>query len=160
MILHKTGGSVNKKNPAWSMVVAVPMVRETNTRSVTHPKDAAEMVPELASFAQEAFCVLDLNTRSRVIDKRLVSLGVLDSSLVHPREVFRGAISNGAHRVILLHNHPSGDITPSVEDLRVTRQLVEAGKIVGIDVVDHIIVGVSEDVVVIKSMREAGLVSF
>jgi len=82
-----------------------------------------------------------LNTRHHVVRDVLVTRGILDASLVHPREVFRIAVSEGAAGIILVHNHPSGDPTPSAEDRAVTRQLGAAGRAVGIPVLDHVIVG-------------------
>ena len=90
---------------------------------------------------QEVFRVLVLDTKNCVVACKKVSLGTLNSSLVHPREVFRLAIKESASSVILVHNHPSGDCTPSKEDRRVTTQLQEAGELVGIKVLDHVIVG-------------------
>lgn len=131
------------------------------TSSVRSPADIAALVPELVYAAQESMVVLDLNAKNKVIDKRLVTLGLVDSSLTHPREIFRGAISNNASAVILIHNHPSGDPTPSAEDIRITRQMVEAGKVIDIKILDHIIIGrPSSSSSGWLSLREAGLVSF
>jgi DNA repair protein RadC len=90
---------------------------------------------------QEQFLVLALNNKNRVVRDFQVSLGTLNSSIVHPRDVFRGAIAESAAAVIFLHNHPSGDPTPSAEDRALTRRLAEAGKLIGIQVLDHVIVG-------------------
>lgn len=95
----------------------------------------------LAAAGQEEFHVLLLDTRHRVRREIMVTRGTLDASLIHPREVFRQAILERAAAVVLVHNHPSGDPTPSVEDRAVTRQLAQAGKAVGIPVLDHVIVG-------------------
>ena len=101
----------------------------------------ARMGPRLRDVPQEEFHALLLNTRHRVVREVLVTRGTLDSSLIHPREVFRHAVAEGAAGVILVHNHPSGDPTPSPEDRAVTRQLAEAGRAVGIPVLDHVVVG-------------------
>jgi DNA repair protein RadC len=90
---------------------------------------------------QEHFIVLLLDTKNRFMAHRIVSRGTLDSSAAHPREVFKEAIRESASAVILMHNHPSGDPEPSPEDRSVTRQLVEAGAILGIRVLDHLILG-------------------
>ena len=82
-----------------------------------------------------------LNTRHRVIREVLVTRGILDASLIHPREVFRVAVGEGAAGVILVHNHPSGDPTPYEEDRAVTRQLCAAGRALGIPVLDHVVIG-------------------
>ena len=89
----------------------------------------------------ETFQVLLLNTRRRLISVVKVADGTLDTILVHPREVFRPAIDAGAAAIILLHNHPSGDATPSEADIRVTRDLIRAGQLLKIDVLDHIVLG-------------------
>jgi len=89
---------------------------------------------------QEKFAVLLLDGRSRVIRESMISQGTLNASLVHPREVFRSAVREAAASLVLVHNHPSGDPEPSAEDRRVTRRLVEAGKVVGIRVLDHVVV--------------------
>jgi DNA repair protein RadC len=85
--------------------------------------------------------VLFLNTRKRVKGHQLVTIGTMDTLLVHPREVFRAAILISASGVILLHNHPSGDPTPSEADIKVTRDLIRAGQLLKIEVLDHIVVG-------------------
>ncbi|QEG22496.1 RadC family protein [Mariniblastus fucicola] len=90
---------------------------------------------------QEEFHVVTLDTKNQVIDTHQVTVGTLDASLVHPREVFRVAIKDAASSVILVHNHPSGDPTPSREDHEVTNRLTESGKLLGIDVLDHIVLG-------------------
>jgi DNA repair protein RadC len=101
----------------------------------------ARMGPRLRDAGQEEFHALLLNSRHRVLREVLVTRGILDSALIHPREVFRAAVGEGAAGVILVHNHPSGDPTPSAEDRAVTRQLAEAGRAVGIPVLDHVVVG-------------------
>lgn len=90
---------------------------------------------------QEEFHIVTLNTKNGVIDTHQITVGTLDASLVHPREVFRAAIKDHASSVILVHNHPSGDPTPSKEDLAVTKRLEEAGTLIGIDVLDHVVLG-------------------
>lgn len=89
----------------------------------------------------ECFAVLLLNTRRRVKGHQLISIGTLDTILVHPREVFRGAIIAAASAVVLIHNHPSGDPTPSEADIKVTRDLIRAGQLMKIDVLDHVVIG-------------------
>ena len=95
---------------------------------------------QLKGKKKEHFLVLSLDTRSHPIDTRTVSIGSLDSSIVHPREVFKEAISSCAASVIFIHNHPSGDPEPSEDDIKLTKRLAEAGGILGIEVLDHIIV--------------------
>ncbi len=99
------------------------------------------LVKEMRYYQKEHFVVLMINTKGGVLGKETVSVGDLSSSIVHPRETFSQALKRGAYGVIFAHNHPSGDPTPSKEDLEVTRRLCEAGDILGIKVVDHIIIG-------------------
>ncbi len=100
----------------------------------------------------ECFVVLLLTVRRRVKGHHLVSIGTLDTILVHPREVFRLAVIGAASAVLLMHNHPSGDPAPSDADIRVTRDLIRAGQLLKIEVVDHVIVGHGE----FRSLRELG----
>lgn len=114
----------------------------TGDPQVRGPADVySRMGPRLRDTPQEEFHALLLNSRHRVLREVLVTRGLLDSALIHPREVFRPAVCEGAAGVILVHNHPSGDPTPSAEDRAVTRQLADAGRAVGIPVLDHVIVG-------------------
>ena len=94
----------------------------------------------IRSAKREHFLVLYLNARNVIIHEETVSIGSLHANIVHPREVFRPAIANSAAAVVLVHNHPSGDVTPSQEDLNLTQRLVEAGRLLGIEVIDHLIV--------------------
>jgi DNA repair protein RadC len=100
----------------------------------------AEVRGRLKGKKREHFLVICLDTRNRLINCKPVSIGSLDTSIVHPREVFKEAVSSSAASVIFVHNHPSGDPEPSKEDVELTKRLVEAGEIIGIDVLDHIIV--------------------
>jgi DNA repair protein RadC len=108
---------------------------------VKSPEDVAAVVKgQLKGKKKEHFLVLCLDTRNRLINCRSVSIGSLDTSIVHPREVFKEAVSASAASVIFVHNHPSGDPEPSKEDVELTKRLVKAGEIIGIDVLDHIII--------------------
>jgi DNA repair protein RadC len=100
----------------------------------------------------ECFVVLWLNTRRRLRGHQLVSIGTQDTILVHPREVFRGAMIAGAAAIVLMHNHPSGETTPSEADIKITRDLIRAGQILKIEVLDHVIVGAPRHC----SLRELG----
>ncbi|MDF9408301.1 DNA repair protein RadC [Pelotomaculum isophthalicicum JI] len=109
---------------------------------IKSPADAAGLVmEEMRHLDREHFRALLLNTRNQVVANDEVSIGTLNTSSVHPRELFRNAIKRSAASLVLVHNHPSGDATPSKEDLDVTRRLCEAGRIIGIEVLDHIIIG-------------------
>jgi len=101
--------------------------------------------------AKEAFVVLILNSRRRIIGHNLVTLGSLDTCIIHAREVFRPAIVAAGSAIILMHNHPSGDATPSEADIKATRDLIRAGQLLKIEVLDHVIVGDRH-----VSLREAG----
>ncbi|UFJ39056.1 DNA repair protein RadC [Brevibacillus humidisoli] len=106
------------------------------------PRDVAQlMMPEMRHLTQEHFVCLYLNTKNQVISKQTIFVGSLDVSIVHPREVFREAIRRSSASVICLHNHPSGDPTPSREDIAVTRTLREVGELIGITLLDHVIIG-------------------
>jgi len=110
--------------------------------AIRKPEDAAKLVMEdLRSELKEHFVCLFLNTKNQVLARETLSVGTLNASLVHPREVFRAAIKRGSASIICLHNHPSGDPTPSPEDIALTRRLHEAGSLIGIDVLDHIVIG-------------------
>jgi DNA repair protein RadC len=110
---------------------------------IRSPRDACRAAASIRSASREHFLVLYLNARNVVIHEETISIGSLNANIVHPREVFRPAISRSAAAVILVHNHPSGDVTPSQEDLNLTARLVEAGRLLGIEVLDHLIVGES-----------------
>lgn len=123
--------------------IAARLIREDRPvmPRIAEPEDVARFVgPRLRDLQVEEFHLLALDTRSRVLRDVLVTRGLLDSSLVHPREVFRAAIAEAAAGIILVHNHPSGDPTPSAEDRAVTRQLVAAGQLLDLPVHDHVIV--------------------
>jgi len=121
--------------------IALPLVRESSKERIRTPEDVCRICADMRDLAQESFYVLLLNSKNFLIVRHMVTLGLADASLVHPREVLRPAITEGASATVLTHNHPSGDVTPSAEDFRITRQLIEAGKIVDIKVLDHIIIG-------------------
>ncbi|MCH7761159.1 DNA repair protein RadC [candidate division TA06 bacterium] len=108
---------------------------------LTSPKDVYKLAREIRKAKKEHFIVFYLNTRNRVIQKETISIGNLNASIVHPREVFEPALRDSAASVILVHNHPSGDTTPSDDDIQLTRRMVKAGEIMGIEVLDHLIIG-------------------
>jgi len=110
---------------------------------IRSPRDACRAAAGIRSAAREHFLALYLNARNSIIHQETVSIGSLNANIVHPREVFRPAITRSAAAVILVHNHPSGDVTPSQEDLNLTARLVEAGRLLGIEVLDHLIVAES-----------------
>jgi len=104
------------------------------------PREVAEyLLPLFGSHPVERFGVLLLDTKHRLIRARIVSVGSLDASVAHPREVFREAILGGAAAIVLFHNHPSGDPAPSRDDIALTRRLTTAGDLIGVDVLDHVV---------------------
>lgn len=131
---------------------------------VRTPEDVAGVMRESTrGLDHERFWVLNLDTRNRLKGHpREISRGILDSSLVHPREVFKPAIESGCAAVVLLHNHPSGDPSPSAEDIKLTRQLIQTGKVIGIKVLDHVILGrrTAGQPRDFTSLRETGGVDF
>ncbi len=127
-------------------IVSIQLVKEKSlsyvTNVVTCPKDASVIAEDfLKGVDREHFVVMCLDTKNKVNAINTVSIGGLNSCPVHPREVFKAAILSNSASIILVHNHPTGDTTPSREDKEVSKRLVEAGEILGIGVFDHIIVG-------------------
>ncbi|MBU3075692.1 RadC family protein [Clostridium estertheticum] len=138
-------------------VVKIQMIKESsilyNHRKITSPSDAYNLFKEIFEGAdREKLIVISLDTKNQPTTINVVSIGTLNTSLVHPREVFKSAILSNAASIILAHNHPSGDATPSGEDINITNRLRDAGKLLGIDLVDHIIIGFNSFV----SLKEKG----
>ena len=108
-----------------------------------NPQDKAVeyIIREFADLDREVFMILNLDTALRPINLNVVSMGTLNEAMVHPREVFKASILSNANSVICIHNHPGGDVTPSDPDIAVTNRLTECGKILGIEVADHLIIG-------------------
>ncbi|MCJ8006983.1 DNA repair protein RadC [Lederbergia wuyishanensis] len=120
---------------------------------IRSPEDGANYVMnDMRFLTQEHFVALYLNTKNQVIHRQTIFIGSLNASIVHPREVFKEAIRRSAASIICLHNHPSGDPAPSREDIDVTKRLVECGKMIGIELLDHLIIGDKKYV----SMKEKG----
>jgi DNA repair protein RadC len=114
----------------------------SDTITIRSPQDVSTyLMEDLRYLQKEHFVCLFLNTKNHVIGQETLSMGSLNASIVHPREVFRAAIKRSSASIICVHNHPSGDPTPSPEDIQMTARLVEAGQIIGIEVLDHIILG-------------------
>ena len=103
-------------------------------------KDAVAQLSDMRDLKKEHFVVLYLNAKNQLVYKETISMGTLNANLVHPREVFEPALKYSAAQIIVAHNHPSGDPKPSEDDLEVTKRLTEAGKMMGIEVMDHVIV--------------------
>jgi len=127
-------------------------MEEERTR-IQSPADVLPLVSDITGKSQEHFVCITLNGAHEVIERRTITVGLLNHSLVHPREVFADAITDRAAAVICVHNHPSGSLEPSQQDIEITRQLREAGEILGIRVLDHVIVARSG----YTSLRERGI---
>jgi len=122
---------------------------------INSPADVAELVmEEMRVLDREHFRIMHLSTRNNVLGISPVSVGSLNSSIVHPRECFKEAIRHNANTIILLHNHPSGNPTPSREDVDITKRLVEGGRILGIEILDHVIIGDKSYI----SLKEQGII--
>ena len=120
---------------------------------INSPEDVyRRLYPTMRESKKEHFVELCLDTKNQIIREDTISIGSLNANVVHPREVFRTALIESAAHIIVAHNHPSGDPTPSREDIEITKKLVETGKIMGIDVLDHVIIGDCRHF----SMKEAG----
>lgn len=140
---------------AFQLVRRIQSKTSKGQPSFKRAKDVANLyLPLMKDLRKEVFRVLLLSRSNRLIKEVTISEGTLDASIVHPRDVFREALLESAAGVILLHNHPSGNPNPSEEDLRITKQLVEAGRVMGIKVYDHIILA-GEDY---RSLADDGLI--
>ena len=131
-----------------SVLYEVPVVK-----SPAEVYQAAEQLLALHEEPEEHFCIFCLNAKNKIVGVHTISIGSVNATIVHPREVFKAALLNNASAIICFHNHPSGDPEPSREDIETTSRLVEAGEILGIRVLDHIIIGEQRYL----SMREKGL---
>lgn len=141
--------------PVWRLqLVRDPNSPASSRAQVVCQDDAARLLrPGLEVLDREHFVVMLLDTKHRVIGFNTVAIGTIDSALISPRETFKPALLSNASAIIVAHNHPSGDPTPSPEDIAVTRNIVEAGKILGVEVLDHLIIGEERFV----SLKERGL---
>lgn len=128
---------------------------ELNNFDIKDPEAVVKAIrTSIKDKAKEHFKLILLNPRNRIIGISTISIGTLNASLVHPREVFKDAITHSAASVVLAHNHPSGDPDPSEDDLKITKKLVDSGKILGIEVLDHIVIGKNN----FCSFKERGLI--
>lgn len=116
------------------------LLKDKQAALILSPREVWEQLKDIRASKKEHFVVFFLNTQNEEIEHELISVGTLNASLIHPREVFEPAIKHLASHVILAHNHPSGSLEPSDEDLAVTKRLSEAGRLLGIEVLDHVIV--------------------
>ena len=133
---------MNGKQLSFTAIRAVDMPPLISNEEIHTPDDAVRIVCGfLEEMDREYFCVVNLQSDGRPINMNIVSIGTLNGSIVHPREVFKGAILANAASIIVLHNHPSGRLSPSEEDIEITNRLQESGTIIGIPVTDHVIAG-------------------
>jgi DNA repair protein RadC len=153
MLATKTVDSLQKisgigKDKAATIAAAFELSRRIlsqpkwfSNKKITSPQDVAEIfIPILRDDNKEKFIVVCLNSANKIIKHETISVGNLNSSIVHPREIFKVAIDNSSASIILIHNHPSGNPEPSNEDIRITKKIVETGKIMDIPVFDHLII--------------------
>jgi DNA repair protein RadC len=119
--------------------------------AIQTPKDLEQYLEPMKYLSEENFVALHLNVKHQLTGYQVVSHGTLSASLVHPREVFKAAVLNNAHCIVVAHNHPAGSTEPSREDLDTTRQLVAAGKLLGVEILDHLIVSYRR----VASIRES-----
>ncbi|WP_429995929.1 RadC family protein [Metabacillus fastidiosus] len=154
-------GKMDRKNQSAKRVniVIVKLVKESSLlykdRCVRSPEDGYQLLKQfLGEVDREYFIIVCLDTKNQPTAINICHIGSLNASIVHPRECFKPAILSNAASILVGHNHPSGQAAPSREDIEVTKRLVEAGKIIGIDVLDHIIIGDNQFV----SLKEKGYV--
>ena len=154
---HKIEGIDSSK--ACTLLAAIEFVKratnniQTILPTITETRDVVNLLSEMRHHKKEHFIVLYLNARNEVIHKETVFIGTVNSSMVHPREVFEPAIRVLAVQIILAHNHPSGDISPSEADIETTDRMINAGELLGISILDHVIIGQNT----FSSMRELGI---
>ena len=127
-------------------IVSIKMIKESSflyqTRQILSPSDAYEMIKDqLQDLDREQFIIACLNTKNEPTNISVIAMGTLNKAIVHPREVFKTAILSNAASIMAFHNHPSGDTTPSQQDLQLTNRLYEAGELLGIKLLDHLIIG-------------------
>jgi len=161
-VVYTTFKGVDKMSKIQVSFERVVLVKEKVGRyelpkKIDSPDRAYKAITAITSVeeeAQEVFGVLILNTKHKIVAVHEVSRGTLNNSIIHPREVFKPAVLHNAAAIICFHNHPSGDTEPSKDDIEATKRLIEAGKIMGIEILDHIIVGDDRYV----SLKERGVV--
>lgn len=126
-------------------------------KKISSPETASRIIREVFEMeerAEEIFVMLTLDTKHQVTGLFLISQGTLNGTYVHPREIYKRALLNNAASIVIAHNHPSGDLTPSKEDIEITKRLYEVGKIIGIELLDHLILGSNS----FTSFKKKGLI--
>jgi len=135
--IRQKGNYADKKDLIYELIA---MEKANPTKKITAPGDAFPLYAEYCDKKQEHFMVTTLNGAHEPIKTHVVSIGLVNRTLVHPREIFRPAIEESAAAIMLCHNHPSGNLDPSQEDIKITQRLKQAGVIIGIEILDHLIV--------------------
>lgn len=133
-------GSVKAGEIIACMELGRRLLKDKKVELILSPRDVWENLKDIRDNKKEHFIVFYLDVRNQKIKREIISVGILNANLVHPREVFEPAICQTAAQILIAHNHPSGDTKPSDDDIEVTKRLIEAGKILGIEIVDHVIV--------------------
>ena len=141
-------------------IVSIKMIKEKSikyeTRRISTPNDAQCLFRRfLEDSDREQLIVVSLDTKNQPTTINVASIGSLNSSIVHPREIFKSAILSNANSIIIAHNHPSGDANPSKEDISITKRLKECGELMGINLIDHIIIGDDDRFI---SLKEKGII--
>lgn len=116
-------------------------IKEVINKKLSEAEEVYNTFKYLSKEKQELFISISLDTKNRIINAHISSIGTLNNTTIHPRDIFREAIRNNANSIIVIHNHPSGDCSPSKEDIEVTEKLIEVGKLVDIKILDHVIIG-------------------
>lgn len=148
---------MGKISPEKQLQVRVKLIKErycTKGPIIRSPEDVAKLVHYLETEDREHFLCIHLDTKNKVLGIETVSIGSLNSSLISPREVFKAAILSNCCGIICVHNHPSGDVEESEDDVKITKQLAEAGRLLGIEVLDHVIIGHGKH----ASLKDKGLI--
>ena len=131
---------------------------------ITTPLQVYELCKDFSELSQEVFCILCLNGKGKLISKNIITIGLVNQTLAHPREIFKVAIQDSATSIVLVHNHPTGDPYPSQADIKLTNQVIEGSKFLLIPVIDHVIIGKEQDDAGLSSpfysLRDKGLCNF
>ena len=143
-LLEIKGLGKAKASQVFALFELGKRLNSENKIEILSAQDVWKLCSDVCESKKEHFLAFYLDTQNRLIERQIISIGTLNSSLVHPREVFEPAIALHSASIIITHNHPSGDLAPSLEDKEITKRLIEAGKILGIEVTDHIILSKSE----------------
>ena len=139
ILLEEKGLGKAKASQIIAVLALAKRLMSNEKPEILTPQDVWKLCADFRDSKREHFAAFYLDTQGRVIERQIISIGTLDTSLVHPREVFEPAVSLRAASILVAHNHPSGDLKPSDEDVEITQQLRHAGKILGIQMMDHVV---------------------